>query len=480
MSLANNTYDELEAFVPTHKIETRLVVEVPNLAMQSGVITLEPKIIEAKWTRNNHLIADELTVTIGWKEGGIDPRHERYARCAFWLWDSNREDYDEDKHLRFTGIAKRVERKIADNGAMVVDVTFHDFTRLFLDNKPLNTKGMPLYTDTLRQAWERLCDYTGYWDPDNSECLSTVKELRDALVVLSPQLEGEIEGRTIGELVNERFLKIARPQPKSGASSWDVWQWICGALGLVSYIDRDRVVVTDTVEHFTKEQAPRVIYGYNITDLHEVSDAANNKGVLVKSFDPLHGRILEAFYPPPGDDRLKVRRAALGKKSEGGATITPNEVSADYEEFVRWEITDQKALDRVARATYEERVRSEMNGSFKTAEYTLFTREGEEVDLLSLGAGDPISVEIDERLRELLEDVASRSSATWGSRDTIQMQYLVDFLGYDPGMAELIVANLKVDNFRVCVFHVSALDVHVGPETYEVEVKFHNLIPTDD
>ena len=35
------------------------------------------------------------------------------ARCWFWMWDDAAEAYDEKKHLRFTGIAKKVGRKLS-------------------------------------------------------------------------------------------------------------------------------------------------------------------------------------------------------------------------------------------------------------------------------------------------------------------------------------------------------------------------------
>lgn len=456
---------------PTHKVQTLLQIDVPK---EDKFVVLHPRVIEAKWTRNNHLIADELTVTIGWKEGGVDPRTVKNARCGFWMWDSNREDFDREKHLRFTGIGKKVHRRLSDQG-WVVDITFHDYTTLFINNKPMKSSGMPSYSDTLRQIWERICDNTGWQDPNTDRIISSVAALKPNLIFKDELAIKGWEERTLGEIVPKRFHAIAKPQPKSGASSWDVWQWCVCCLGLISYIDRDTCVITDTTEHYSAEDAALAIYGDNIHSLEESVDTdITLKGILLKSFDPLTGRVLEAFYPPPGDERLKARRAAVGKRSEEGATVTANEQSADYEEFNRYDITDQAALDRAAREAYEERARQEIEGSFKTAEVTLYTKTGDPVDIFDLRAGDAIRVELRPGLRDLLENVAKTS--TWGDGSAVQIQYLVSELGYDEDVAELIVANMKDREIRSSVFHVKSIEVDYGPDKFEVDVKYHNLI----
>lgn len=457
--------------VTTHKIQARLQLDVPPFGNRTGeFVVLHPHVIDAKWTKNNHLVADELTVTIGWKEGGVDPRAIKNARCGFWLWDSATEYFDEDKHLRFTGICKKASRRLGENG-WVVDLTFHDYTTLFIHNKPLKTSGMPEWSDTLQQIWERICDNTGWQDPANGQIVSSVSALRNNLIIKVPAYAE----KTLGSLISDRFHAISKPQPKSRSSSWDVWQWCITALGLLSYIDRDTCVVTDTTEHYQSEQAARAIYGQNIHSLEESVDTdITSKGILLKSFDHLTGKVLEAFYPLPGDERLVTRRSAVGKKSEGGETVTANEVSGDYEEFFRHDITDQTALDRAAEQAYEERSRQEMEGSFKTAEVTLEDADGVIIDIFDLRAGDAVRVETEPGLRDTLE--AIKGTSTWGDGSAVQIAYLVNNLGYDDDVAELIVRNIKVDELRSPVFHIKDMTVDYGPDKFEVEIKFHNLI----
>lgn len=448
----------------TYRPRTLFQIDSARFGTRSDYVVLSPEVIEAKWTRNDHLVADELTVTISWKEGGIDPRALKNGRGSLWLWDSNREDFNKVKHLRFTGICKKVSRRLGDNG-WVVDITLHDYTTLFINNKPLKTSGMPEWSYTLQTVWERICDNTGAEDPANGKIISSVEALRDHLVFAVP----ELATRTLGEMEAQRFHAISKPTPHQNASSWDVWKWCVSSLGLISYIDKDECIVTNTTEHYTAFDAARAIYGINIHSLEEEVDTdVTLKGVLLKSFDPLTGRVLEAFYPRPGDERLKARRAAVRPKSEGGTSVTENEQSGDYEEFTNWSIRDQKALDAAAKEAYEERSRQEIQGSFKTAEMVLETVSGREIDIFDLRAGESVAIQLDPQVdHDTLVSLGGEAQ---------RVRYLVDNCNYDEDVALLIVRNINVEQLNSLIFHITSLELSLGPSSFEVEIKFHNLI----
>ncbi len=451
----------------TYKPQTHVVLDVPKFGSRDEFVTLKPRVIEAKWSKNNHLTADELTLTIGWTEGGVDPRYLRNARVAFWLWDANRDDFDKNRHLRFTGICIKAQRRLHDSG-WVVDLSFHDYTTLFIHNKPMKTAGMPDYSDTLAQVWERICDNTGWQDPANGKILSSVTPLRNKL-----RLErADLATKTLGQIVPERFHKIGKPQPRKDASSWDTWQWCIGSLGLISYIDKDECVVTDSTEHYSAKNAAKVIYGRNIHTLEEEVDASiTTKGILLKSFDHLRGQVMEAFYPPPGDDRLKSHRGAAKPKSEGGTSVTANEQSADYEEYNMYSITDQKALDKAAFDAYQERSRQELQGSFKTSEMILEGEQGLDIDFADLNAGDAISIEVEPTIdRETLFSLPDADA---------RRRYLVFEMDYDEDVARLMAENLVAPELASAIFHIKTIDFELGPEKFEIEVKFHNLIAID-
>lgn len=451
----------------TYKLRAVFQLDAPKFGSRSEFVTLEPRIISLKWTKNNHLVADDLTVTLSWQEAGVDPRMLKNARCALWLWDSNWEDLDREKHLRFEGICKFVHLQ-ENEVERFVELTFHDYTTLFIDNKPLATTGMPDWTDTLEVVWDRICANTGWVDPDTGEIKSSVDALRGNLVFERP----EFASRTLGDMVNPRFRSISKPQPRQGASSWDVWQWCVSSLGLISFIEGDRCIITDTQQHYSGTDAAIALYGANIRSPEMVADTQiSSKGVLLKSFDPLRGLALEAFYPPPGDARLKIRRGAARPKSEGGTSVTENEQSADYEEFNRFDITDQAALQRAAQEGYEERSRQELQGSFHTAELRFNTSEGAIVDLLSLRAGDTIAVVMEPEInREVLLSLGGEEA---------RVRYLVDNCDYDEDVARLVAKNLDNETLANCIFHLKSLEIDYGPDHCEIEIKFHNIILTN-
>lgn len=449
----------------TYKVNTLFELDAPKFGTADDFVTWHPEIIDLKWTRNTHLMADELTVTIPWQQGGTDPRILKAARCGLWIWDANREDLSREHHLRFTGICTKAGKKLSENG-YAVDLAFQDFTNLFIACKPLRTEGMPKWSDTLDQIWDRICDNTGVYDPDNDRVISSVAAFKKNLKPF-----GNVDiSIPIGSIVPSRFHKISQPTPKKDASSWDVWQWCVCSLGLISYIDRDECIVTNTTEHFSERDAPRVMYGHNIHTLEESVDTTiARKGVLIKSFDTLRGQVLEAFYPRPGDERLKSRKAFYKPKSDGGAAVTANEQSGDYMEFEMHQIQDQAALDRAARDVYEQISRQEMEVSIHTAEMVLDSADGETThDIMSLRAGDPIVIDIDPSVnRDLLLNLGGLEE---------RVQYLRDHCDYDEDVARLIATNLDVEEIASKLFHVKTIEVALGPESFDVDIKAINKI----
>lgn len=435
-----------------------------------------PRPIEIKWTRNHHLAADELTVTIDRESGGVDPRMMKHARVSMWMWDeesSPQTDGRDEAHLRFTGIVRDAERRQTDSG-WVVDLVCQDYTSMFINMKPFPTDGMPEWNFTLRTAWENICDNTGYFDPEwtnpktgkKGGIRSSVKALRDNIRFEPP----ELESRTLGESTSARFLEISKPAPKRGSDAWGVWMYLCSMLGLVSFIDRNSCVVRTTNEHFKEENAPFFRYGENIEDFQDKADTdISNTGLLVKSFDPLRGVLLESRYPTPTDDRIKKTRVSVKRAAKESRDVTLNEASAQYEEFEAHWITDQEALDDFTKFAYDQRSKQELTGSFHTKEMFVSAGPGGGVlvDILDLQPGDCIYVGINDETYEAVRNLVS---------DEEKVDRLVQECGYTPGLARLCARNISVHALKSPIFHLETLEVHLAPETFDIEIKFHNKI----
>ncbi len=406
---------------------------------------------------------------MGWEESGCDPRLLKNATVEFYMWDDERqehfdiEDREKSKNfLRFAGICTKVHRKLAAESSEVT-MTFNDYTTLFIHMKPFPTAGMPEYSDTLKQIWEKICDHTGARDPnDEKKIISTVTALRDRLN--TERLFAAEQEYTLGQLVNKRFHAIDKPSIHQGANAWEAWQWCVGALGLVSYIRGTECVIMTSTEHYGETEAPVMLYGENILEFEENSDTSiSGKGIMLKSFDHLTGRTIEAVYPLPGDERLKLKKSVARAAAAGKGNIDVNSVSADYQEFNYFSIQDQQALNTRAKEAYEEYSRQQMDGTLKTCEMAVEDSNGEVFDLLSLQANDSIVIAIDPDIRNFTDADSA-------------YHYMVDVLGYNDGLAQIIAQNVEAVELQNPVFHVTSMNVEYADGSCNIEIKYHNLV----
>lgn len=443
-------------------------IEVPRVGdLKSAPVVIEPEVITAKWSRNNHLVPDELTVTLGWEEGGADPRFLKNSTCEFYLWDSLRQEFQSGSRdfLRFVGICTKASRKLGADRSEVT-LTFADYTTLFINMKPFPTSGMPEFSDTLQQIWEKICDHTGFKDPSGEKdsngqikIISSVAKLRDRLII-SPG----VDGRTLSSIVNKRFHAISKPTPPHDANAWQVWQWCCWCLGYITYIQEDKCMLMTTTEHYDPSNAPGLIYGENIFEFEEESDTSmSGKGILLKSFDPLTFTTLEAAWPPPGDESLKIARSVAQRALKEGRTLGINDVSGDYMEFSYPSIQTQDALDIRCREAYQEWSRQQMTGTLKTAELALEGPNGEIVDTLGLFANDPISIGIDPDIQSFNTDEEAK-------------EYLINVKNYTEGLASIVSQNLGNRELQDPTFHITSMDVEYHDGTCMIEIKYHNLV----
>jgi hypothetical protein len=196
----------------------------------------------------------------------------------------------------------------------------------------------------------------------------------------------------------------------------------------------------------------------------------SNTGVLVKSFDPLTGTLLESRYPSPADERIKKTRGQVRRAAKESRDVSLNEASAQYMEFEAHFIHDQKALDAFARSAYEQFSRQEMTGSFHTAEMVVSAgKPGEEIDfpILELMPGDCLYIGVHEEAILYAQTLDSEAR---------RVAYLTERCGYDPNLALLCVRNIDVHGLKSPIFHLESMEVHLQPKAFDIEIKFHNKV----
>lgn len=476
----------MPGFVYHPRIACKIIVPAVGLpqtreTQQGGAqtYTLNVRPTRVRLVANNYNEADECDITGTYDEMGLDPRYLRSAEGYVWIGDGDTSGewtptFDQ---LRFVGIARDISREFGENGGKVVHIKMQDYTCLFLEAKTYPANKYPPFSATLRQAWELICDNTGYWDLDTHTCQSSVQALKKKLFIFqgSPN-DGEAgsasetaEGPTLGSAIPPRLAKLGKLQIKGEPDAWAIWRTCCESLGLITFIRGNRCIVTTASDFYTAGDSPRLIYGQNVKHLRESRDLGtlSSKWICVRSYDPLAGCSTEAFFPDPSLAPRKKKLAASAAKN--GTSIK----AQDFECFdLPFACSDQTKLTFIAERIWQERTRQEIRGSLHTSEMTVPTVRGQQFDLLSLAAGDQVQVEI---AREALDNVQSITTIA-GRIDALQAR------GYSSDMANFIANNLDSITSLPPQFLVHSVEheidwaAHGGTPTYKTQIEFLNRI----
>lgn len=451
-----------------YRVRCHAVLTVPILGLTSEQdkanhgkesVNLPVRVRSFTLERNDHYTADTLHITAEHQDANIDPRFLKNATIQFWAGLADEDDFWEpnDSNYRFIGVVKNVTRKSQDKG-LTVEIEAHDYTSIFLAQKPYPSNGYPHFNSTLSDAWIRICEHTGFWDISSGKMVSNVEALKTAI-----EYRGGVDGsRIVGEGVPERIRDFGRVPKKNGETAWDVWCRICFCLGLITFFEQDKVVVTTSTEHFAIDVAPSLVYGRNVFEASEVVDTGvTNKGIGLVSYDVMTGQTIEAYYPPPGDVRINVKRTVARRKN-----YKPSDVQADqYEVYEYHDVTDPDLLQKVAQRAYEERARQEIQGVVKTYEPVLYTPDGTVVDVMDLTSGDNIKVQIDPESLELIRNEGG----------LFAQRRLID-LGYDPDVARLLAKNLDSMGVINGSMHTRTVTTRLDEGAFEVSIKYWNVI----
>ncbi len=425
---------------------------------------------------NNYLQADECNFTCPYDEAGIDPRFLRSAEVYAYVYDEGKfeGDYLQDyRNCRFVGIVRSVDRQFSESTGKVLHVRALDYTTLFLEATSFPSDGIPPFTDTIQEAWDRICDNTGYWDMDQNELVSSVQNLKgDHLVGLGVDLS-----RRLGDAVPSRVAASGILQGNHAADAWAVWQNVVGSLGLISYIRNDRCIVTTATDYYTADDPPRFVWGQNILDFTESRDLGtlSNKHVAVRSYDPLGGKTLESLFPDPSSP-LALRKKKLGASASRKASKTPRTLhTQDYEAFdLPFAVADQKTLDAIAERIWQERTRQELKGSLKTLEMSVATVQGASLfDLTTLAAGDQIQVEIERDALDQIQGLATVSERTLALLARGYQEQVAFFVAKNLDAVTSLLPQFLVHS---CTIDIDAAGSAAQEGTYSMSIEYVNRL----
>jgi hypothetical protein len=438
--------------------------EIDEQAAGLNTVKLDVRIRSFRLELNDHNHADVLRIEGESKDIGVDPRFLKNATIRFWLDDigTNPSLTKTAANLLFAGVCVTVHRTAHEGTGFSVDMEFHDYTAFYIAQKPYVVEGAPLLSMSIRDAWQMICDNTGFFDRSNKSIRSNVSQLKDAIQLKVKSQSTITLDTPIGKGIPKRFTALgARVPVGKSDTAWDVWNKTVGPLGLITYFSGVDLVVADTTEYYAIDEAPIMVWGSNIA---EADDNANcgmvQKGVGLVGFNPTLG-VLESFWPPPGDPLFKVKRT----RARAAGDNTMDLQSDQYEMYEYNYIQNQEELDALAQRAFEERARQEYEGTIKTYEMSVETASGDQFNLLHLRAGAAIRIELDR----------FDKSALAGMTFTDRVDYLLD-IGYSGQMAVLIASNADAFTELRNVFHVKRNCIAMNESSFTVDITYCNYI----
>lgn len=439
-------------------------------------ITLPVRVRKLHLTRNDHNQADECKIEAEYLDVGLDPRTLGNATVAVYVGEDDFQKHGVQTftptkdNLRFVGIVTRCTREGSENDGHALSIDFQDYTSLFLQYKHYPPEAAIPYEATLEEAWNIVCDNTGPWIESEKKIKSVVSVLKNKL-----RAQGGVSlDKKIGEAVTERFRSLGKVIPKNkDMDCWAYWQQCVQMLGLISYIYLDECVVTTATNLYTVTDPPIFVWGNNIEYIKEEKNLLIGKRpILVRSYDPLTNKQLEAFYPPVDDPRsFKKTTPAKTKEKQQGTAITKGQ---DRYVVHYPAVTSQEALDEIALRIYLEMAAQELEGTLGTKEMSVLRAHQGLYDLLNLGAGDSIQVTYDPESKSILKGLKGDKRS--------QINYLTE-RGYSLSAANYLVDNLNEVDKWLPNFYVRRVEVMLDSDETDCDFRFEigyvNMINID-
>lgn len=191
-----------------------------------------------------------------------------------------------------------------------------------------------------------------------------------------------------------------RRRSRRGGENMTLWDHITDTvrqLGLVPIVRDFDLVLAEPRTLFATTGVRRMIYGRNIRDLAFTRNLMGEKvpTIEVRSYDPEIGRTRWARWPV----RRGERASGIFGRQNPPRALRANEIppsGSNPEEKIRTilvsGIVDPTILERVARNSFEQIGRQEIEGTFTTMDVSSFDVTTEQANLLRMESGEPIEL----------------------------------------------------------------------------------------
>jgi hypothetical protein len=461
------------------RVETPAAVDEPfgtttrTLTVPQRTDTVHTGIIPSRcsWTRRTFKQAGECEITFMGSSLPFNPLTVQGVFARVFMGNVSRVNIESAKtdseiqqphRERFCGYVDQYEEHRGEDGP---EITFklRDLSALFRDRMPLTADFAPLYSDTLREAVQRIIDFVCKPFVDAGEQAPiNLQELPDPF---DPLLSSAAHHRGATGPV----------QLVPNATCWAVIEHICGLVSATPYMFLDELRITEVQQSYGAESdsAYSFVFGQedaNVLKLERTRKfARNRKGVRMVSYDPEARQVIEGQWPPKGQEPGHTtparslgnrtpphRRASSSGHSTRTRTVTPPK---DFYELLAAPngISDPDMLTQAAKAAYLERSLGDLEGRLETHEF--------DDDILNLNHSDRIDIGVQPSLEaELISTTSDRRA----------IRLLADRLGMDEQTLSVLIASTR--QFPLAQYFVRSVTAEFQAEdSSHVTIEFLKL-----
>jgi hypothetical protein len=421
--------------------------------------------VRATLLRNGIRVADTLTLTLRFLDFPFDPRALRAVGIKWYLGSLSEADYRKEldgstrfylpdsyvdasgaqrTNLRFEGWCDEYAEEVDDDGEALVTLECTDNTRLLIDVEAPAKLTIP---------------------PDKPIDLAIATYLANF-----PQFRGlRVEYRPVGSkppmlkvaLSRTAFRPTLGPPPSGGAAGgsggagagaggskltvWDYVTDVCGAIGLIAFVEGSTIVVQRPRTLYASKFSGRpgdpyvgrslpsgrvlsnrtFIYGRNVSryGFKRKFTRSVPQNVEVRSWSSKRGVLLAQRFPGTVAGDPSSQQARIPKLLPGDGA------DEQWKVITVAGIDDEATLRAVGQSVYEQLGRAEFVGRFSTKNLASFGGSAADPDVLDCQAGDAIELEVARAID------ADTSRGTAAERIQSRAASYLQSLGFDSDLA---------------------------------------------
>ena len=443
--------------------------------------------ISATVRKNSYSEADEFKITMRFEDLPIDSRLIRSALASISIVDlkklKDQSNYDlnlaREKAI-ILGFAD-VSSIELDASGRTITMEGRDFSSIFIETKFDNAN---------------LADAEG----KRRRKIALNRSLMAIIEDLMKNVPGSggitIEDRTNGAVTNAEAATGGGYDLVTGKKStdgqflyvqknetyWDVIQSLCEQIGVICYIELDKLVLTNPRilyhgESFSSKKVVPFIYGKNISRLNFHKNLARKKrfNLILRSWNIKTNVPVEVSIPRDATEAW-ARETNIERAVQKIQTLDANgaQVTKDAPGFLfPYQNKTREQLITLGEKIFEELVRQQLEGQFETREMEVNDSQGVEFDLTQLKTGTPILLEI---IQEDIQYITRKTEDGQSVSDGKRIAYLIR-RGYSKQTAQILVDAVAKTSGKIRpVFYLKGGEFMMASDGFTLRVDFVNYV----